>query len=103
MSLSVIYSIPAVTQITEFERQWRANQAQAPTRFLEELVGAIALLRKFPLMGKSYKETSLPNVRRLLLSEVGHYLYYSYDISLPQLQILALWGISEQPLDLTQK
>lgn len=60
--------------------------------FLDELEWALGILGATPELGPRYKGSSVPGVRRLLLQETQHHIYYVFDSARSQVIVLAVWS-----------
>jgi plasmid stabilization system protein ParE len=54
-----------------------------------DFVEAVALLAEQPGIGAKYHGSKTPGVRRLFLSRVGYFIYYTADAN--TLHVLAFW------------
>ncbi len=71
---------------------WREHRAAAPTVFVDELIGAIALLEDAPDIGRRYRRAKVPGLRRLLLPRSAHHVYYVHDATAGEVVLLAMWA-----------
>jgi plasmid stabilization system protein ParE len=92
MSILVVYTEPAADQIMDLELWWRTNVTHDPNRVSLALAAGIELLQRYPLTGKAYRSHQVKGARRLLLSELQYYLYYTYDPNAQQLLLLSVWS-----------
>ena len=89
MSLQVSTTPEADAQIRTIDGWWRENRRASPDLFLQELDNAFELLASAPQIGRSYRRSSVPGTRRLLLKETRHHVYYvSVD---GEVRVLAIW------------
>jgi plasmid stabilization system protein ParE len=58
------FSKTADAQVETIESWWHENRQAAPEMFRRELEAAVRLLETAPLIGKSYTEVLVPEVRR---------------------------------------
>jgi hypothetical protein len=65
--LRVVLAVQAVRDVAEVDRWWRENRLAAPDLFPEEFSAAVEWIRIAPFVGREYRETRVPHVRRLLL------------------------------------
>lgn len=79
----------AESQVRDIHAWWRTNRQAAPDLFLNELVSAIALLAEAPLLGRPYRLSPVPGVRRLLMRATRYHLYYV--VATDEIAILAVW------------
>jgi plasmid stabilization system protein ParE len=81
-------------QIRELNLWWWRNRTAAPNAVTDELTRIFRLLINQPRIGPVALEIELPGVRRILLSRIGHYLYYRVLESEGVVQVLAIWSAS---------
>jgi transposase len=84
----------AARQIRELEAWWRVHRTAAPNAVREEIERAMRLLAFQPRLGPRATDVELPNVRRIHLSRIWHFLYYRINDSPEQIDLLALWSES---------
>ncbi|MEO6259061.1 MAG: type II toxin-antitoxin system RelE/ParE family toxin [Thermoanaerobaculia bacterium] len=75
-----------------------ARKSLARDSFGEEIESAFALLREVPRAGEPVPHGRIPNLRRLLLSRIRYFLYYSDDEETHTAEVLALWHTSRGQL-----
>ena len=76
---------------------WRENRPAAPDLFVRELVGAIDLLTRAPDVGRRYRRSGLPGLRRLLLPGSRYFVYYVHDSDKNECIVMAVWtSLSER-------
>jgi plasmid stabilization system protein ParE len=71
------------------------NRASAPDLFLNELATAGALLVETPQLGRPYRLSPVPGVRRRLMRSTRYHLYY--PVANDEITILAVWHDAEVP------
>ena len=81
-------------QVRKLNRWWRRNRSAAPNAVQEELTRAFRLILNQPRIGPPALDVALPDVRRIHLSRIGHYLYYRVLEADGVIEILALWSDS---------
>jgi plasmid stabilization system protein ParE len=89
VSLPVVTTPEAEAQIRTIDDWWRENRRASPNLFIDELLHAFDTLAQAPLLGRPYRRSSVPGVRRLLLPATRHHVYYvpnDHDVI-----ILAVW------------
>lgn len=92
MTVRVWLSPQAHVQALRVDDWWRANRPAARGLFADELDGAFQSLAESPGMGQPYASRRVPGVRRLLLPATRHHVYYVYDESTGNLDVLAVWS-----------
>ncbi len=85
-------------QIRQAQNWWLENRSLAGDTFGEEIESAFALLREVPRAGQPVPHGRIPNLRRLLLSRIRYFLYYSDDEENHIAEVLALWHTSRGKL-----
>lgn len=88
----VVATPEADEQADRIDDWWRENRDKAPGLFREELARAIQLLSITPDVGVRYRRRGVPGLRRLLLSETRHHVYYVHDASNGVVFVLAVAG-----------
>jgi plasmid stabilization system protein ParE len=81
-------------QVRELNRWWRRNRSAAPTAVHDELARVFRLILSYPQIGPPALDVDLPDVRRIHLSRVAHYLYYRVLESDRVIEVLAVWADS---------
>lgn len=89
MSLPVRTTPEVEIQIREIDAWWQENRAAAPDVFLDELSEAFELIASMPQIGRLYRQSPVPNVRRLLLRGSRYHLYYVPRTD--EVMVLAIW------------
>jgi plasmid stabilization system protein ParE len=79
----------AESQIREIDDWWRRNRSAAPDLFLDELAAAFEILSHEPQIGRVYRLSPVPGVRRILLKETRYHLYYVPGED--EVRVLAVW------------
>jgi plasmid stabilization system protein ParE len=59
--------------------------------FSRELEAAVRLLETSPLIGKSYPQAPVPEVRRLLIGRSRYHIYWEVDAASQAVTIVAVW------------
>jgi plasmid stabilization system protein ParE len=72
---------------------WISYHPEKRDLFLDELQKVLGLLAEYPEVGTPYIYGGSKNVRRLLLSQSQHFLYYRYIKSRPVVSVLAVFPI----------
>jgi plasmid stabilization system protein ParE len=61
-------SLPVrTTQIRQIDEWWRRNRPAVPELFLNELSAAFDVIGHAPYLGRSYRQSTVAGVRRVLL------------------------------------
>ena len=94
MSLQVKISARAVAEIRRAADWWLANRPAAPGAIATDFADAASLLAEQPGIGAKYEGARVPGVRRLFLSRVGYFIYYTADTQ--DLKVLAFWHSSRE-------
>ena len=89
MSLAVTTTPEADAQIRTIDGWWREHRRASPDLFLNELVGAFEIIARAPMVGRLYRRSPVPGVRRLLLRATRYHVYYVP--SLLEVRVLAIW------------
>ena len=71
------------------ERAWWLENRDRQELFATELEKAIEILARLPGVGTPYKQTEVPDLRRLYIRKLGCHLYYTFDAD--DVIIRALW------------
>ena len=82
----------AARQIRNESYWWRRNRSRAPNLFREELRRAFALIAEYPDAGAVAEDVDLADVRRVVLVDTQHYLYYRVNRAAEQIEVLAVWS-----------
>jgi plasmid stabilization system protein ParE len=89
VNLPVRTTPEAETQILDIDHWWRANRRSAPDLFLQELTAIFDQLSDAPSLGRSYRQSPVPNTRRVLLSGTRYHVYYVAGTD--AVTVLAVW------------
>ena len=76
MTRRVFTTLAAESHISAIDSWWRAHRTSAPELFLAELGEALDVLEEMPFAGAPYSPSPIIGVRRLLLAESRHHIYY---------------------------
>jgi plasmid stabilization system protein ParE len=101
MSIPVRYTTHAADLVLELELWWRANVQSDPNRISEELQAALELLQQHPLAGKRHNNRQIQGARKLLLTGIQYYLYYTYDPNGPLIEVCSIWNTKRRRPKLT--
>ena len=82
----------AEREIREAGAWWHANRPAARDLFRRELTRGFALITTHPEIGSRARDLEFPGVRRLHLSRIHYYLYYS--VAGDTVEVLGLWHTS---------
>lgn len=94
MGLAVKISARAAAEIRRAAEWWLANRPAAQVAIGTDVAEAVALLAEQPGIGAKYVGARVPGVRRLFLSRVGYFIYYTADTE--DLKVLAFWHASRE-------
>lgn len=89
MALQVVIAPQAAEQIRSAARWWAKNRPLAPGAVEQDLKGALGLLVLRPHIGVSCEQSSIPDLRRLLLGRVQYFIYYQPQKD--EIRVLAFW------------
>ena len=89
MSLQVLTTPEADAQIREIENWWRRNRSASPNLFADELAATFDILGHAPHIGHLYRQSPLPDTRRVLLKGTRYHVYYVPRSD--QVIVLAVW------------
>ena len=89
MSLQVLTTPEADAQIREIENWWRRNRAASPNLFADELAATIHVLGHAPHIGRLYRQSPVPDTRRVLLKGTRYHVYYVPRSD--QVIVLSVW------------
>lgn len=92
MTLRVRFTPQAEAQAVRSIDWWRRNRPSAPELLADELDGCLALLKTAPDLGRPYCHRRVSGLRRVLLVETKHHLYYVHDEDAQQIVILPIWS-----------
>jgi plasmid stabilization system protein ParE len=88
-------------QIRVASAWWAKNRPYAPRLFAEDLESAFDLIEQFPHAGEAIPHRRIAGLRRVLLSHVQYYLYYTVHVDARVVEVLGLRHSSrETPLRL---
>jgi hypothetical protein len=90
--VKVRISAPAKVQSRAISAWWRKNRQASPELFAREMAEARRLLSRTPELGAPYLERDGVLVRRILLRNTRHHVYYEIDRANGVVMILAVWG-----------
>jgi plasmid stabilization system protein ParE len=85
-------TVGAARQIRNESHWWRRNRIKAPNLFRDELRRAFALIAEYPEAGAIAEEIELAGVRRVILVDTQHYVYYRINEAAKRIEILAVWS-----------
>ena len=86
----VIFLRRAKREVDEADEWWRANRAM-PDAVLDAVGRVIALVSAQPHIGAPFETRRIRGCRRLLLSEVGYWVYYR--VVGVRIEVLSLWHV----------
>ncbi len=92
MAFHIKPTVDAGRQIRNQSYWWRRNRTQAPNLFRDELRRAFALIAEYPEAGAIAEEIELAGVRRVVLVDTQHYVYYRVNDAAKRIEILAVWS-----------
>jgi len=87
----VVVTAKARGHLNDIDGWWRANRTAAPDKVEEEFAEAIERLETAPRTGPMYRESALPEVRRILMEITRYHIYYSLDARARVVSVLAVW------------
>jgi plasmid stabilization system protein ParE len=82
----------AQTHVERRRAWWAENRPAAPGLFDDELGGVLRLISEMPEAGVLWPTATNPRLRRVLMSETHHHVYFFVDEARSTVVILALWG-----------
>lgn len=82
----------AARQIRNEAQWWKRNRTKAPNLFRDSLRRAFALVAEYPEAGAPAEDLELTGVRRVLLVDTQHYVYYRIKGRAQRIEILAVWS-----------
>ena len=91
----------AARQIRKESHWWRRNRTKAPNLFRDELRRAFALVADYPEAGAVAEDVELEGVRRIVLVDTQHYVYYRINRTARRIEVLAVWGTKRGEPQLT--
>jgi len=86
----------AAQQIRKESQWWRRNRTKAPNLFRDELRRAFALIAEYSEASVVAEDVDLAGVRRVLLVETQHYVYYRIDRQAKRIEVLAVWSTAHE-------
>ena len=89
MKLPVVTTPEADAQIHTIDVWWRRNRTASPDAFLDELSNAFELMAQTPHLGRPYRRSPVPGVRRLFLRVTRYHVYYA--IGDHEVRVMAVW------------
>ena len=89
MSLQVLTTPEADSQIREIENWWRRNRIASPDLFADELAATFDILEHEPHIGRLYRQSPVPDTLRVLLKGTRYHVYYVPRRD--RLIVLAVW------------
>lgn len=92
MAFRVTLTVAAARQIRNESYWWRRNRTKAPNLFREELRRAFALIAEYPEAGAVAEDVELAGVRRVVLVDTQHYVYYRVNRAAKRIEVLAVWS-----------
>lgn len=92
MAFQIKPTVDAARQIRNESYWWRRNRTKAPNLFRDELRRAFALIAEYPEAGAVAEEIELAGVRRVVLVDTQHYVYYRVNEAAKRIEILAVWS-----------
>lgn len=91
-ALPIEISDRAAGHIRRLESWWRIHRTKAPNAVRQELERAFRLISLQPRIGPRALDVDLPDVRRIHMSRVWHYLYYRVLTAPERIEVLAVWS-----------
>ncbi|HEX7150519.1 MAG TPA: type II toxin-antitoxin system RelE/ParE family toxin [Thermoanaerobaculia bacterium] len=82
----------AARQIRDEGAWWKRNRTKAPHLFRAELRKAFGLISEYPEAGTVAEDVQLTGVRRVLLVDTQHYVYYRVSHAARRIEVLAVWS-----------
>lgn len=92
MAFRICTTVAAARQIRNESHWWRRNRTKAPNLFRAELRRAFALIAEYPEAGAVADDVELTGVRRVVLVDTQHYVYYQINRAAKRIEILAVWS-----------
>jgi plasmid stabilization system protein ParE len=90
LSLQVRTTPEADAQIREIDNWWRRNRTASPDLFTNELAATLDILGHAPHIGRVYRQSPVPDTRRVLLKGTRYHVYYVPRRD--QVIVLAVWN-----------
>ncbi len=82
----------AEAHVKRLRAWWAENRLAAPTLFDEEFGGTLHLLSEMPGAGVRWPTPRNPEMRRVLMSETHHHVYFYLDEAKKTVVVVAVWG-----------
>lgn len=92
MAFRVKLPAMAARQIANEATWWRRNRTKAPNLFRDELRRAFALIAEYPQAGAVTEDVELGDVRRVVMVDTQHYVYYRANGAAKRIEVLAVWS-----------
>lgn len=89
---TVVFVADAEQQLHSIVEWWEAHRPAAASLVRDELERCVRLLEHSPDAGGSFQRSKVPGVRRLLMRETKHFVYYVHDSHNAVVYIIAVWG-----------
>ena len=89
---TVVVVADADEQLLVIHEWWIINRSSSPTLVIDEFERCVSLLVGSPDIGTPFRRTSVPGVRRLVMTKTKHFVYYVHDGTNAVVYILAVWG-----------
>lgn len=89
---TVVIVDDAAQQLAEIVAWWAEHRPAAPTLVLDEFAECVDLLEGAPETGARFQRTHVPDVRRLVMTQTKHLIYYVHDAKNAVVYIIAIWG-----------
>lgn len=93
MRYRVLIARRAAAQIRSASAWWIEHRDKAPEALAEDVEQALDLVGALPATGQRVSHPRLAELRRLHLSRIHYYLYYSVDRPADTVEVLALWHV----------
>lgn len=94
MSYEFRTSRRADRQIRTAAAWWRENRPKAPEAFIADLGAAFEIISVLPSAGEPVRQSTIPDLRRILLGTSQYFLYYVVNHEQQIVEVLALWHTS---------
>lgn len=92
MAFRIKPTVGAARQIRNESHWWRRNRTKAPNLFRDEVRRAFALIAEYPEAGAVAEDVELTGVRRVVLVDTQHYVYYRVNEAAKRIEVLAVWS-----------
>jgi len=89
VNLPVRTTPEADSQIRTIDDWWRTNRSAAPDLFVAELTASFEMIGHAPHIGRSYRQSPIAGVRRILLNGARYHVYYVTRSD--EVRVLAVW------------